>query len=85
MKKIILTVLIAVFVLFAEPRIHGFFIQPSLSYGGIDYMNTYFATQEHFDMWVQSMADVSPVDRVLVPCIKSFTYHFGNLSHATLL
>ena len=40
------------------PVINGFFIQPSLSYGGIDYDGNTFSTQEQFDSWVKSMADV---------------------------
>jgi len=43
---------------YTAPRINGFFIQPSLSYGGIDYDATTFSTQEHFDSWIQTMADV---------------------------
>lgn len=42
----------------AAPVLHGVFIQPSLNYGGIDYDGSTFGSQEHFDTWIQSMADV---------------------------
>ncbi len=39
-----------------EARIHGFFVQPYLGYGATSYDK--FSTQEEYDRWVQSMADV---------------------------
>jgi len=58
MKQFLLTVCIFFVVGVAEPRIHGFFIQPSLGYGGIDYDNSTFGSQGQYDGWIQSMADV---------------------------
>ena len=40
----------------SEKRIHGFFIQPALGYGATDYQK--FNTQNEYDAWLKSMADV---------------------------
>ena len=40
----------------AEPVINGFFVQPSLGYGAIDYQS--FNTQAAYDNWMRAMADV---------------------------
>jgi hypothetical protein len=39
------------------PHINGFFVQPMLGYGIPDYRGN-FRTQEHYDDWIKSMADV---------------------------
>lgn len=39
-----------------EPRIHGFFVQPYLGYGATDHEK--FSSQEEYEQWLQSMADV---------------------------
>jgi hypothetical protein len=36
-----------------EPRIHGFFVQPSLGYGATDYEK--FSGQEEYDQWLQNL------------------------------
>ena len=58
MKKLIAIFILSYSLFATEPIINGFFIQPSLSYGGIDNDSSTFATQDHFDRWVKSMADV---------------------------
>ena len=39
-----------------KARIHGFFVQPSLGYGAANEVK--FSSQDEYDRWVQSMADV---------------------------
>lgn len=40
-----------------EARIHGFFVQPWLGYGATSYDGK-FSSQEEYDRWLQSMADI---------------------------
>jgi len=43
--------------LWIPPTINGFFVQPTLGYGVADFEGN-FATQEFYDGWVKSMADI---------------------------
>ena len=58
-KKMFLILIISLAV-FAKnsPKINGFFIQPALGYGAPAYDLNHLKTQESFDDWIKSMADV---------------------------
>ena len=57
-KKLFAFLIISLSVFAAKsPRINGFFIQPVLGYGVADYTGK-FGTQEYYDNWVKSMADI---------------------------
>jgi hypothetical protein len=59
MMKRFISLLLIFFVVFAEknPKINGFFVQPMLGYGVPNFEGG-FQTQQYYDDWIKSMADV---------------------------
>lgn len=60
MIKKVLFILVISFAIFAQkpPIINGFFIQPALGYGAPNFDFDYFKTQDSFNSWIKSMADI---------------------------